>query len=61
TGLVGTGSGYCSQSNTPLHFGLSSMAPVTVEITRLTAEGRKVTRFENVNPADYVGQVYRPL
>ncbi|MDM3870828.1 CRTAC1 family protein [Porticoccus sp. W117] len=61
TRMVDTGSGYCSQSNTPLHFGLASMAPVTVEVTRLTAKGREVTRFENVNPADYSGQVYRPL
>ncbi|UTW44591.1 CRTAC1 family protein [bacterium SCSIO 12696] len=61
TRMVDTGSGYCSQSNTPLHFGLAKMSPVTVEVTELTAKGRVVRRFENIRPADYSGQVYRPL
>ncbi|MGS2723464.1 CRTAC1 family protein [Porticoccus sp. GXU_MW_L64] len=61
TRMLDTGSGYCSQSNGPLHFGLASMAPVTVEVTRLTAKGREVSRFENVNPTDYAGATFQPL
>ncbi len=53
--LVPTGDGYNSHSNQAVHFGLSKMEPVTIEVTYLTQEGRKVQRIENINPDDFVG------
>jgi hypothetical protein len=57
TRQISTGGGYNAQSVTPAHFGLSSMAPVTVEATFLTAAGRQTQRIANVRPADFVGKV----
>lgn len=54
--LVNTGDGYNSQSVTPVHFGLASDNPVTVEVTYITAKGRVVQK-QTVKPADYTGKV----
>jgi hypothetical protein len=48
--IVDTGSGYCSQSQIPVHFGLPKEGKVNVELTSLTKGGRKVTRISNVAP-----------
>jgi len=48
--IVDTGSGYCSQSVLPVHFGLPQESRVDVEVTALTKSGRKITRFANVDP-----------
>ncbi|HUA87076.1 MAG TPA: CRTAC1 family protein [Bryobacteraceae bacterium] len=48
--IVDTGSGYCSQSVIPAHFGLPEESRVDVEVTSLTASGRRVTRVANVDP-----------
>ncbi len=55
--LVDTGSGYDSQSDVPVHFGLASMAAVDVEVTVLTSGKRVSTRTRRVKPAAYVGKV----
>ncbi|WP_279606620.1 ASPIC/UnbV domain-containing protein [Sphingobium yanoikuyae] len=55
--MVSTGGGYGAQSVTPLHFGLASMDKVSVAVTWLTAQGRKVQWINNVRPADYRGRV----
>jgi hypothetical protein len=48
--IVDTGSGYCSQSVIPVHFGLPQESHVDVEVTSLTKSGRKITRVPNVDP-----------
>src|SRR5262249_38326465 len=53
TGLVDTGSGYNSQNDAPLHFGLSENVRVDVEVIFPQGEQRVVTSAKNVNPRDY--------
>jgi hypothetical protein len=56
-GMVDTGSGYCSQSALPVHFGLGRHeGPVDVEVTYLTQAGRRIARVANVDPAAYAGK-----
>jgi hypothetical protein len=50
TGIVDTGSGYCSQNVLPVHVGLSTDGRVDVEVTSLASTGRKVTRVAKVTP-----------
>lgn len=56
TRLVPTGDGYGSQSVVPVHFGLAAVAPVTVEVTFLTHEGRMPKRIEGVDPRQWTGR-----
>jgi hypothetical protein len=56
TRLVSTGSGYNSQSDQPVHFGLPRLTPVTVELTYLTSVGRRVQRISNIDPRKWVGK-----
>jgi len=56
TRLVATGDGYGGQSVQPVHFGLSRMTRVNVEVTYLTANGRKVQRVDNVDPRKFIGK-----
>jgi hypothetical protein len=53
---VATGGGYNTQSAAPVHFGLTTAAPVTVEVTFMTKSGRKKQSVTNVQPADYYGK-----
>ncbi|GAA0860699.1 CRTAC1 family protein [Sphingopyxis soli] len=53
TRQVSTGEGYNSQGTQPLHFGLASMAPVTVEVTFMDKTGRRTQRIKHVRAADY--------
>jgi hypothetical protein len=48
--IVDTGSGYCSQSVAPVHFGLPAESRVDVEVTSFTSSGRQLTRVANVDP-----------
>lgn len=48
--IVDSGSGYCSQSVIPLHFGLQLPGLVDVEVTTMSAAGRQVTRVPGVDP-----------
>jgi hypothetical protein len=53
---VSTGDGYNSQNAAPVHFGLTSMAPVTVEVTYMSKTGRKLQTIRNVSPNKYAGK-----
>ena len=55
TRLVDTGSGYNSQNEMPVHFGLATMQKVDVEVTWPSLGRRWVTRTRNVAPERYVG------
>lgn len=56
TRQVLTGGGYNAQSATPVHFGLASLAPVTVEVRFMAKGGAKVQTIKSVRPADYAGK-----
>lgn len=58
TRLMHTGGGYNAQSAAPVHFGLQTMAPVTVEVTFLTSQGRVTQKVEDVDPAVWAGKVF---
>jgi len=53
---VMTGGGYNSQRAAPVHFGLARMEPVRVEVTFMSAAGRKTQSLSNVDPAAYAGR-----
>ena len=50
---VVTGGGYNSQRAGPVHFGLTSLRPVRVEVTFFTKAGRKKQTLTEVRPADF--------
>jgi len=56
TRLVPTGDGYGSQGDVPVHFGLTDLAPVTVEVTFLTTAGRVKKRVDGVDPRASAGR-----
>jgi VCBS repeat protein/ASPIC/UnbV protein len=56
TRQVVTGGGYNSQRAAPVHFGLTSLAPVRVDVTFMTSQGRKTQTIPAVRPADYSGK-----
>ena len=56
TRQVVTGGGYNSQRAAPVHFGLTSLDPVRVDVTFMTREGRKTQTIRTVKPADYSGK-----
>ncbi|MCJ2185750.1 CRTAC1 family protein [Novosphingobium beihaiensis] len=58
TRLVSTGGGYGAQSVTPVHFGLATMKPVTVEVTWITGTGRISQRFPNVDPREWADRSF---
>lgn len=49
--IVDTGSGYTSQSQVPVHFGLGGVKRVDVEVTYFTPQGRKTLVQRNVDPS----------
>ena len=57
TGLVDTGSGYCSQNASPVHLGLASAGPVDVEVTSMTRQGRVAAMVTSVSPGPRAIQV----
>ncbi len=50
TRLVSTGGGYNAQSALPVHFGLKTFDPVTVEVSFMSNDGVKKQTLRNVNP-----------
>ena len=55
TRLVDTGSGYCSQSVMPVHFGLpKGIKRVDVEVTVMTPHGRRILQRTDVSPEGIV-------
>lgn len=55
-GQVSTGGGYGAQGATPVHFGLPGASRVTVEVTFMSAAGRKVQRLEKIDVKAYSGK-----
>lgn len=53
---VATGGGYNAQSAVPVHFGLPTGGPVTVEVTFMSASGRKTQKITGVKLAHYAGK-----
>jgi hypothetical protein len=53
---VVTGGGYNAQRAAPVHFGLTSLEPVRVEVTFMTKSGRKTQSAGTVKPADHAGK-----
>ena len=56
TRLVDTGSGYNSQNDMPVHFGLADLTPVDVEVVWPGNGRRVVTRMAHVKPAEWRGR-----
>ncbi|WP_421936525.1 CRTAC1 family protein [Phenylobacterium sp.] len=56
TGQVSTGGGYGAQGATPVHFGLPATAKVNVEVTFMSASGRKAQTVRNVDVGVYAGK-----
>jgi hypothetical protein len=48
--IVDSGSGYTSQSQAPVHFGLGDVKTVDVEVTYFTPQGRKTIVLKHVDP-----------
>jgi hypothetical protein len=57
SGLVDTGSGYCSQNVMPVHAATAGAPRVDVEVTSMSKSGRRVTRI----PGVAVARASRPL
>jgi hypothetical protein len=55
-GQVSTGGGYGALGATPVHFGLPGATKVTVEVTFMSAAGRKTQRVEKVDVKAYAGK-----
>ncbi|MGH1560860.1 CRTAC1 family protein [Caulobacter segnis] len=53
TRLVATGGGYNAQSALPVHFGLKTFDPVTVEVSFMSHDGVKKQTVRNVDPKAY--------
>jgi hypothetical protein len=47
SGLVDTGGGYCSQNVMPVHVATAGASRVDVEVTSMSAQGRRVTVLRN--------------
>jgi hypothetical protein len=62
-GLVDSGSGYCSQSEMPVHLGIPSSWPglVDVEIVTMLSRMRHVSVVRAVSPNDYRGRALRVI
>jgi hypothetical protein len=50
---VVTGGGYNTQRAGPVHFGLTSLAPVRIEVTFMTTAGRRTQTLTDVRPAEF--------
>ena len=56
TRQVVTGGGYNSQRAAPVHIGLARLQPVRVEVTFMTAKGRRTVSQTGVKPEEYYGR-----
>jgi hypothetical protein len=61
SGIVDSGSGYCSQSELPVHLGIASdwTGNIDVEVITLMEARRHASIVRNVNPDDYRGRSLR--
>lgn len=62
-GLVDSGSGYCSQSETPVHLGVPAawQGNIDIEIVTLLDATRHVSVVRGVNPNQYAGRALRVI
>ncbi|HJU41170.1 MAG TPA: VCBS repeat-containing protein [Vicinamibacterales bacterium] len=62
-GLVDSGAGYCSQSETPVHLGIPAASPAAVDIEIVTVLGnaRHLSIVRGINPSDYRGRALRVI
>lgn len=56
--LVDTGSGYNAQNAKPVHIGLTSLDRVDVHVTTMSDEGRRTTRFKDIDPRSLNGKPF---
>lgn len=56
TRIVPTGDGYDSQSVTPVHFGLATAEPVTIEVSFMSTQGVRKQYVRGVNPLAWTGR-----
>jgi hypothetical protein len=56
TRQVVTGGGYNSQRAAPVHFGLKAIDPVRVEVTFMSAAGRRTQSVGPLDPAEHAGR-----
>lgn len=56
TRLVSTGGGYNAQSAIPVHFGLKTYDPVTVEVSFMSNDGVKKQTLRNVDPKAFASK-----
>lgn len=63
SGLVDSGSGYCSQSEMPVSLGIPSAwkGPVDVEIVTMLGRGRHVSVVRAIDPDQYRGRALRVI
>lgn len=61
SGLVDAGSGYCSQSEIPVHLGIPAAwtGKIDVEVITLAGGTRHASVVRNIEPADYKGRALR--
>ncbi|HEY2908191.1 MAG TPA: VCBS repeat-containing protein [Vicinamibacterales bacterium] len=50
SGLVDSGSGYCSQNVMPVHVATAGAARVDIEVTTMSRSGRRLTKVSGVDP-----------
>jgi hypothetical protein len=62
-GLVDSGSGYCSQSEMPVHLGIPSAwtGRVDVEIVTLMGGARHISIVRGIDPGQYRGRALRVI
>ena len=56
--LVDTGSGYNAQNAKPVHIGLTEWGRVDVLVTTMSSEGRRNTRFNDIDPRSLNGKPF---
>jgi penicillin G amidase len=59
--LIDAGSGYCSQSEMPVHLGINESwkGRIDIEVTTLAGGFRRVSVVRNIDPGDYRGRSLR--
>ena len=59
TRIVDTGGGYISQNLAPIHFGTGAHRLVDIEVTSMSAEGRRIIRVTDIDVADFEGRAVK--
>ena len=63
SGLVDSGSGYCSQSETPVHLGVPSdwTGRIDIEIVTIVGGARHLSIVRDIDPDQYRGRALRVI